>query len=274
MSKRIKTAISTDTSSFRAQLWVVEGNIGVGKTMVIESMGRQLLQLSRKPALHTEDVDRWISLGLLQPMYAPAADETLGSIATCAFETLGPFTDFAKRSLALFAANPAEVHIWERQISTTLEVFNKLSLDSEYTASSMTQSHSEALHYMVDVLDLLSGGKLKIKADVLIYLKMSAANCMERKNARDREGEESVSLDAMQRMSDAHDEYVAQYAPGQKKLVIDCNRLGPTGKLLTADAIAAEIINMVYPAAANLAGRGSETATFRKQPIFAEVCSL
>ena len=147
---------------------VGEGSIGVGKTETLREMCKILRAMGYRVVFREENVQRWLLLQLLQPMYVAGKtvrDPSARSVATCAFNVLGPMVDFARRRLAnlKLTAADADIIVEERGPSTTLHVFNTVSRKPGYTASYLQEEHEVAVHELFGLVDTKRRTSLGVK---------------------------------------------------------------------------------------------------------------
>jgi thymidylate kinase len=162
----------------------VEGNVGAGKTTVVEELRRALEQRGSRACAFPEQTERWAHQKLLRDLYADGSD---GAPGKRAFETLGPLRDFVDRKRFMDAhASEYDYAIFERHPRTTLRVFG--ANDDDATRG-LYESVNAALPFMEP-------------PELTVYLRVSPETCLSRARQRDRPEERDV-VD-IERLSEIH----------------------------------------------------------------------
>lgn len=155
----------------------VEGNVGSGKTTIVEELRRALEQRGKRACAFPEQIERWTHQRLLGD-----ALENGSTASSRAFHALGPLRDFVDRKRFLDAhASEYEYAIFERHPRTTLRVFGANEDDA-------TRGLYESLH---------AGFPFMEPPEITIYLRASPETCLSRVRARGRPEERDVDVDRL-----------------------------------------------------------------------------
>lgn len=148
------------------RVYVVEGNIGAGKSTVLERLRDEGY------AVVPEPVDRWMESGALNGYYKGEVD---------------PFTFqchiLQTKVEALRAVAGEEIVVMERGFVGDANVFLRYNVDKGFVTEFQFGVYMDMMRSMVGGMEL-SG---------VIYLDASAETCLERVRKRARPGEEGVS---------------------------------------------------------------------------------
>lgn len=161
-----------------ALLYVVEGEIGAGKTVICQEIANELRAAGKKVCLILEPVDCWRDIGILKKFYDDRARHAYG------FQTFVYATRVLAIERAIEAEPKADIYLLERSPATD-QIFMELQrdlLDEVEMKMYETWCASWQQFLRVDIS----------KARVL-YLKPSLEQCMSRTKARAREGELKLS---------------------------------------------------------------------------------
>lgn len=159
------------------RLYVVEGNIGVGKSTTLESLREAGYTVVPEP------VDRWMASGALEGYYRGDVDPF-----TFQCHILQTKADALRSAMA--RAPPESVIVMERGFIGDAGVFLRYNVDRGLVSE---------LQYAVynDIMEALVGD---VFVDGVIYLDASPATCCERVISRGRPGEESVSESLLEKI--------------------------------------------------------------------------
>ncbi len=192
---------------------VLDGEIGAGKTTLLELLGREFASRGHPVAVVAEPVDRWKRVGILQDFYG-GGTETERARTAYAFQTF-VFVTRVEEALRVAEATPAaEIVLLERSIFTDRHVF--VELMREVLGAQQVEMYLAWWHLWARVMPYRPG--------VFIYLKPSLDLCMDRVEARAREGEVDgdgkasggaaaqggVSVEYQARLRRAHEAYLQQ----------------------------------------------------------------
>jgi len=162
----------------------VEGNVGAGKTTVVEELRRALEQRGSRACAFPEQTERWSHQRLLRDLYADGSD---GAPGKRAFETLGPLRDFVDRKRFMDAhASEYDYAVFERHPRTTLRVFGANDDDA-------TRGLYESLNASFPFME---------PPELTVYLRVSPETCLARARERGRL-EERDAVD-IERLVDIH----------------------------------------------------------------------
>lgn len=184
----------TDQSSTQRSMYLLEGNIGAGKT----SLGNVLKASTRFEFLE-EPVDMWrdgFANNLFEMFYT---DMDRWSFT---FQIMA-FTTRAKTWSEILAKVQGEQVVLERSIFTDRNVFAK----NLYAQGAMNESEWQLYQQLWDFLAL----NYCETPDKILYLRTPAEECLERIKKRGREEEQTMPLDYLKRLEDLHDEWLLDH---------------------------------------------------------------
>lgn len=157
---------------------VIDGEIGAGKTTVIDLLVKEYAARGLKAVVAPEPVDEWKRVGILQEFYANKK-ESLRAYIAYDFQTY-TFVTRIKSTQKVVEAHPdADVYILERSILTDRFVF--MELQREMVGPVRMNMYDEWWAMWSQVSPL--------QPDKIVYLKPTLANCQTRVGVRAREGE-------------------------------------------------------------------------------------
>ena len=154
----------------------VEGNVGAGKTTIVEELRRALAQRGSRACAFPEQTERWAHQRLLCDLYSG------GTAGKRAFEALGPLRDFIDRKRFLDAhASQYDYAIFERHPRTTLRVFG--ANDDEATRG-LYESLNASFPFMEP-------------PELTVYLRVSPDTCLARARERGRPEERDFDVERL-----------------------------------------------------------------------------
>lgn len=175
----------------------IEGNIGSGKTTIIENLQKRF-QHNKEVVFLKEPVDVWNSIKnddgvtVLEKFYE--------NTETYAF----PFQvmAFATRSISIKNAirnNPdCKYIICERSLEADNNIFAKMLKDDGKIEDIQYKIYEHFYHNCKD----------EVKLDGVVYIDSSPSVCMQRINKRNRDGESSIELAYLQKCCDYHNAWL------------------------------------------------------------------
>jgi deoxycitidine kinase len=174
----------------------IEGNIGSGKSTVIEYLKTQT---KFKLIFVDEPVDEWLSIkdnnnnNALECFYKDQKKN-----AFC-FQVLAYITRL-KKLLDVIQTNQCEniIIVTERSIETDRNVFAKMLYEDNIISS----IEWETYNYWFGMFKNYS------QVDKILYIKTSPEKCLERINTRNREEESNIKLDYLIKCNDYHNNWV------------------------------------------------------------------
>ena len=182
-------------SSRKPFVVVVDGLIGSGKTTLIGVLFKELSARGWNVTVVKEPVDKWHSTGILQRFYADPKRWGYH------FQTTA-FHDRVVENLEMFQrhGHTSDIFILERSPFT-----DTLFMELLYEAGDVDD---------LEMQDYQRWWKLWYKVmpyqpDLFVYLKPELEECMRRLKARNRSGEEGVSVDYQRRLEGKHDKFFA-----------------------------------------------------------------
>lgn len=193
-------------------IFTLEGNIGAGKSCLLARLGGALAAAGIPHVLLPEPVDEWTSTrvddgrSLLELFYSDKARHGF------MFQMFVLQTRI-RNMLDCLARHPGAVVITERCHVTDCELFARM------LEASGVLSQAEMLVYRA-WYDMCSG-VLDQHLRGIVYLRASPATCVERILQRDRRGENSMSLDYIRDVHDAHERWILSGAHQVAVAVVD-----------------------------------------------------
>lgn len=167
-----------ETEKAKPLVVVIDGEIGAGKTTLIDLLVKEYSARKLKAVVVPEPVDQWKRVGILQEFYANKK-ESLRSHIAYEFQTY-TFVTRVKSTMGVVEAHPdADVYILERSILTDRFVF--MELQREMVGPMLMAMYDEWWSVWSKVSPL--------QPDKIVYLKPTLSNCQTRVGARAREGE-------------------------------------------------------------------------------------
>lgn len=180
----------------------VEGNIGCGKSTMLEIFGKRL-DIEAVP----EQVEKWTNwngVDMLQAMYENPSKHGV-EFQNIVIETM--IESHLKKT-------HKKLKLMERSIYSTEKCFIKNSFESEIFTKTQFDSLSEKCRKLRE--------DLNISVDCFIYMRISPETALYRIKERRRKGEENISLELLQKLHLLHEEYV--HALNTPVVIIDANK--------------------------------------------------
>ena len=191
------------------QVIIINGNIGTGKTTIINGMIEKLKEQGVKFCLIKEPVGKWMEYGMLDKFYSD-----MGKFGY-AFETLV----FSSKVLSIreqLENNPdAEVILMERCMRTDVEIFME-GLKPKLTSTELKMYYDWCYMYR----DLLP---IDLDNAFQIFIKNSPEVCFERMNKRKRAGESGVELSYLQFLDKMYDKFIENT---KNKIILESELVG------------------------------------------------
>jgi deoxyadenosine/deoxycytidine kinase len=184
----------TDNQSDYRSMYLLEGNIGAGKT----SLGN-ILKISRHFEFLEEPVDTWrkgFAGNLFEMFYTdmPRWSFTFQIMA---------FTTRAKTWSEILEKVQGDRVVLERSIYTDRNVFAK----NLYAGGAMNDSEWQVYQQLWEFL----AANYCEKPQKIIYLRTPAELCLERIKKRGRNEEQQMPLDYLKNLEDLHDEWLMDH---------------------------------------------------------------
>lgn len=187
----------TSSSSRKAWILSIDGNIGAGKTTLLSMLEQDVDP--RRVVILREPVDKWTQMvdptdgkNLLQKYYDyPLVYSFMFQIVV--MNTLMQSID------EVLAANPdCEIVVCERSIATSREVFAKLLHQTQKMTSFEYQVYDSMFTPLICE---------RYYPDKTIFLDVPVEVCYERMKKRAREGEETVSMEYLSQLDQIYREF-------------------------------------------------------------------
>jgi len=196
----------------------IEGNIGSGKTTIIENLQKYYnLQLGdndkNSVIFLREPVDIWKTISdqqgdtILEKFYKNPTKYAF------AFQVMAYSTRTAKLAQTIKNNPNCEVIICERSLEADKNVFAKMLKDS---------SNIEDVEYQI-YEHFYKTRKQDMDLDAVIYIDASPNVCFERVKKRSRNGEDGISIDYLQTCKEYHDNWLKN-TPESEFLRIDTDK--------------------------------------------------
>lgn len=168
----------------------IEGNIGVGKSTVIDRL-QELFKDDKRVAVLKEPVSEWEENGFLQAMYEGIVDPS-------SFQQM-VLTSLAGDLLHKLHERDYVLIITERSAKGNFHTFGKANLEEGTVGQKMYKF----------TYDRVMSGFMPTMKQTFVYLKASAKTAKERMTARGREAEKDVDGAYLIKLSGLHDEWLA-----------------------------------------------------------------
>ena len=168
----------------------IEGNIGVGKSTVIDRL-QELFKDNKRVAVLKEPVSEWEEHGFLQAMYEGAVDPA-------SFQHM-VLMSLAGDLLHKLHERDHVLIITERSAKGNFHTFGKANLEEGTVGQKMYKF----------TYDRVLSGFMPTMKQTFVYLKASAKTAKERMRARGREAEKDVDDGYLIKLGDLHDEWLA-----------------------------------------------------------------
>jgi deoxyadenosine/deoxycytidine kinase len=157
---------------------VIDGEIGAGKTTLIEHVRKALEARGVKAVVVPEPVGEWKRVGILQAFYADKPPELRGPV-TYNFQTYTFLTRIQETQRVVAEHPDADVYLLERSVLTDRFVF--MELQREMVGPILMEMYDKWWGLWTQLMP--------IQPQKIIYLKPTIDNCQSRVAARAREGE-------------------------------------------------------------------------------------
>lgn len=176
----------------------VEGNIGAGKSTLLSAIHALCL-----PDVDVvfEPLEAWRSQkfgNALQKTYENPAESTF------TFQIVGLLTH-AKQHIP--PSRPFKVRFIERGLGTSFEIFAKVA----HKRGHLTQVQLNILELGQEIC---TKGREEFKYDIVLYLQVTPAECLRRIRTRNRPEEQTITLEYLQQLHDAYEEWVKTLPEG------------------------------------------------------------
>ena len=203
--------MSSDMS--RPLIIAIEGNIGAGKSTIIDTLGKQL-DGNREVILLKEPVDIWESIketstgeNILEKFYKDSAKYAFSFQVMAYVTRLSLLRDTIRN-------NPeCKVIICERSLDADRNIFAKMLYDDGLI---------EDIHYQI-YLRFYNEYVKEYRVDGIVYIDADADVCYNRIKKRSRDGESNIELDYLEKCKKYYDEWLDSVRMNIDILDIDAN---------------------------------------------------
>ena len=167
----------------------IDGNIGSGKSTIIETLMKLSTHVTDEMAIYQEDVKSWSDEKWLELFYSDMSKHTFGFQTRILMSFSQLFTN-EKYPLKPFT-------FVERNKYSSMLIFSKNALYNNY----ITQ-----IEY--DTLFTLSTMLIKWTPHIVVYISTLPESCYERIKKRNRTGEDDISISYLREIHSLHNEYI------------------------------------------------------------------
>jgi deoxyadenosine/deoxycytidine kinase len=171
-----------------ARLFIVEGEIAAGKSILVDALDEELARRGWRVAKVPEPVDLWRRVGILSQFYADPARYAY------TFQTFAYATRILAIAKAVAECPNADILLFERSPATD-GIFMAIQGDS------ITPLEMELYRTWCDSYNMVL--PVDLSRATVLYLKPGLDHCMARLKKRDREGEVRPSTDTVTAPADA-----------------------------------------------------------------------
>jgi len=187
-------------SKEKALIYSIEGNIGAGKTTFLRTIEEKLCHQSRTDIrIIYEPVDLWSNIKdetqktILQNFYENPAKYAF------AFQILAFTTRLHLLRTEISKYPDCNIFLCERSLEADANVFAKMLFEDGLM---------DTLSYQI-YRQLYENSISEFSADAIIYLRMLPNVCKQRVAIRDREGEQTMSFDYLQKCHQYHESWLS-----------------------------------------------------------------
>ncbi len=191
MPSRLEEIAAEIQSSNKTLKGVLEGNIGAGKSSVVN-----IFNGIKNVKAVQESVKIWEELGILKDFYTDPKKYAL------LFQSVAFATRLASSATSLIDNSESRVVIAERSVWADRYCF------AENLAEDGTMTDKEIKIYQIWHRILINGHLDKTVPDVIIYLRASPETCKRRQEIRARKSEDQIPLEYFQKLHNKHEEWL------------------------------------------------------------------
>lgn len=187
--------------SYRPRIITIEGNIGAGKSTLVETM-RERYKNRDDIVFLQEPVDIWSTITqdgktMLELFYANPKKYSF-AFQIMAYNTRLKLIQNTINDIVSKNKN-VKIIIMERSLDADKNIFAKMLFDDGLMESCMYQIY----------LQMSDEGMKKYTADGILWIDTPPEICKERTISRNREGEESISIDYLRKCDIYHKEWLS-----------------------------------------------------------------
>jgi len=175
----------------------IEGNIGAGKSMLLERIQKRAIQDNNKHIhIIPESLDIWEKIkegekNILELFYENKSKYAMSfqvlTFLTITYNMMGEIQRLSNKDTVIIERSP---------ISNIL-IFGKMLYDDKIIG----EVEWSILKYMAN--------GLMMPVDKIVYLRSNPDDCLERIRIRNRDGEQDIQLSYLQNIHDKHEEWLA-----------------------------------------------------------------
>jgi deoxyguanosine kinase len=194
------------------KVYSIEGNIGAGKSTILEYM-KEKLKNNKNVLFATEPLDMWEKIhdeegtNMLVKFYK---DQDKYAFP---FQVMAFATRLLKLREEMRKKPDAKIIICERSLEADYNIFAKMLHD---------EGKIETINYNV-YLQFYELYRNDFPTKGLIYINASPETCQNRINSRNRQGEEGIPLDYLEKCHSYHKTWIENYEHKDNLLIIDTN---------------------------------------------------
>jgi len=182
----------------RPLIIAIEGNIGAGKSTIIDTLGKQL-EGNKEVILLKEPVDIWESIketstgeNILEKFYKDSAKYAFS------FQVMAYVTRLSLLRDTIRNSPECKVIICERSLDADRNIFAKMLYDDGLI---------EDIHYQI-YLRFYNEYVKEYRVDGIVYIDADAEVCYNRIKKRSRDGESNISLDYLEKCKKYYDDWL------------------------------------------------------------------
>lgn len=169
------------------KLYVIEGNIGVGKSTAISRIRDHGYTVIPEP------VDRWIASGALEGYYR-------GEVDPFTFQCHILQTKAEGLRSVLSRAKATDTIVMERGFIADADVFLRHNVDEGLVSELQLDIYRDISRSLVG----------DVKVDGVVYMEAAPATCAERVKGRARAGEDAISVDLLEKINGYYEKVISR----------------------------------------------------------------
>jgi len=195
----------------------IEGNIGAGKTTLINQLAEELIKNNTKVIIAPEPIEQWTNIyvlgsstgqfNILEAMYENPKKYCFP------FQIWADYTKEKTYKKAIESADDDTIVLLERTLETNKEIFTRSHLAEGFINNEL-----------FDIYSILHENTLKtanINYRLIVYANTTPTKCIERIKKRGRQGEEKVNIDYIKKLQDLTLKWLNE--PDTKRKTLFCN---------------------------------------------------
>lgn len=186
-------------------MFIIEGNIGAGKSTLINNLQKYITDNNLTINVVQEPVDKWLSF----------QNDNNDSILSLFYNDIKKYAFSFQMYVMLTRFKELRKVLWpktivERSLYTDKEIFTKALTED----NNLSKIENKIIDEWVDELNQ------SITIHGLIYLKIAPKTCYERIRQRSRTSENNITIDYLTNLHNKHESYISNWISSEKKLLI------------------------------------------------------